>query len=202
MKKQFDLSLWLKDKSRKVVTRDGREVEILKTNRKDGIHPIIFTILDPNGIEQVHFCNKVGICTTLPSPNKFDLFFADNEEELTEFESALMQFAHDSFDSLLDVTKGDALSKWKDKLLDLTKKEIGKEDWKTPLRAYKNGYKQGKQDALKYLPKWKKATEHLRGEGFIHYDKLNMAPQYADTNVEGGEYYLTLDDLKTLPKEE
>lgn len=69
---QFSLEKYLVNPSRKVVTRDGREVEILKTNRKDGIHPIIFTILDQNGVEQVHFCNEVGICTTLPGPNKFD----------------------------------------------------------------------------------------------------------------------------------
>jgi len=35
MKQKFDLSLWLKDKSRKVVTRDGRSVRIVCWDKLD-----------------------------------------------------------------------------------------------------------------------------------------------------------------------
>lgn len=41
MKQQFDLSIWLKDKSRKVVTREGKDVEIIYTNSPVPHHPIV-----------------------------------------------------------------------------------------------------------------------------------------------------------------
>ena len=47
-------------------------------------------------------------------------------------------------------------------------------------------YKNGKQDALKDLPKWKKIT-----------DETNLS-----LTLSNGEYYIPLEDLKTLPKEE
>lgn len=43
MRKQFDLSLWLQDKSRKVVTRDGNPVRIVCWDLKS-CKPIIAAI--------------------------------------------------------------------------------------------------------------------------------------------------------------
>lgn len=104
------------------------------------------------------------------------------KEELTEFEKELINlvFKYKYWDSSKDKVK-QGIKKDSKLLLDLARKEI-----------------------LKDFPKWKKATEHLRGEGFIHYDNHShrMTAEYAYTNVEGGEYYLSIDDLKTLPKEE
>ena len=63
-------------------------------------------------------------------------------------------------------------------------------------------YSMGKQDALKDLPKWKKAAEHKDfeiNEACILND--DIYPIIA-TSVNIGEYYLELDELKNLPLEE
>ena len=91
---QFNLDTWLQNKSRRVVTRDGRTVEILKWTRKDRVHPIIFTVIDSNGTEQAHYCNADGICMTRTRPNDLDLFFSD-DDDLTDFESKLYSMISD-----------------------------------------------------------------------------------------------------------
>lgn len=91
---RFNLDTWLQNKSRKVVTRDGRTVEILKWTRKDNVHPIIFTVIDSNGTEQAHYCNTDGICTTRTRPNDLDLFFSE-DDDLTDFESKLYSMISD-----------------------------------------------------------------------------------------------------------
>lgn len=218
---QFSLEKWLKNKSRKVVTRDGREVEILKTNRKDGIHPIIFTILDQNGVEQVHFCNKVGICTTLPSPNKFDLFFAD-EEELTEFEKELQIIISEASHWTSDDGSISTYCQFGDKeikkisgqLLDLARKELeanyytkvidDRMVFKSELheQSLQTAYDMGKQDVLKDLPKWKNV---LNDKDFYLHEKLE---DYfvKDTLHPNGcvkeRWVLKKSDLDKLPKEE
>lgn len=200
---QFDLSLWLKDKSSKVKTRRGNPVRIICTDRKHGEDdlPIVF-LEESNGGEFLLSCRADGTCDNYDTP--YDLFFAD--EELTEFEKEfemmMVSFSNGNLGS--DVIKEmpkQKLHNYACRLLDLARKELI-EELSDDNFAIDFALNKGKQDALKDLPKWKKATEHLRGEGFIHYDKHNMTPQYADTNVEGGEYYLNIDDLKTLPKEE
>ena len=46
--KQFSLEEYLKKPSRKVVTRDGRKVRIICTDREDSIYPIVALIQDNN----------------------------------------------------------------------------------------------------------------------------------------------------------
>ena len=74
--------------------------------------------------------------------------------------------------------------------------------WKMScLRGINKAYKQGKQDALKDFPKWKKATEYKEfeiNEACILDD--DIYPIIA-TNVNIGEYYIELDELKNLPLE-
>ena len=63
-----------------------------------------------------------------------------------------------------------------------------------------DGYEQGKQDALKDLPKWKKSYETKGFEVHVCVIDEDMDP-FLDTVVNEGEYYIELSDLKTLPKE-
>lgn len=157
---QFNLDTWLQDKSRKVVTKDGREVEIIHTNSPVPHHPI------------VGFIDKSIYTWTIDGkliygkeePDKNDLFFADEKEELTEFEKELEKFrAH------ILATSGEKYDKNGEcvikniskKLLDLARKEI-----------------------LKDLPKWKKDNNYLssltyqldnRGDGNIFLCKKGYA---------------------------
>lgn len=75
--KQFDLSIWLKDRSRKVVTRNGRLVEILKVDAK-GNHPII-GVYPFSDTEDMESSWRIDGKKIENGESSFDLFFADEE---------------------------------------------------------------------------------------------------------------------------
>lgn len=210
---RFNLSLWLLDKNRRIVTGDGREVRIVCWDA-DSIKPIIALVKNKfaNGNTIVQY-TKYG--TVLPDEyTDNDLFFAE-EKKLTEFEEAMVSFAYIMFDHLLDKTKEVDIKEWKEKFLDLARKEIEDEadeslfgmfgdvrryaDNDPRLNSVKQGYYLGKRDALKDLPKWKKATEYKK-LGYclcvIHEHVLSFKSELFK-----GDYYIELEDLKKLPKE-
>lgn len=78
--KQFNLEEWLQDKSRKIVTRDGREVEILKTDFR-GYKQIIGVVKNrDNKDDEVDQWDKEGNFRGIFGESKYDLFFADEEK--------------------------------------------------------------------------------------------------------------------------
>lgn len=85
---QFSLEKWLKNSSRKVVTRDGREVEILKTDFR-GYKQIVGVIKNSDKDDEVEQWDRQGSFRGLFGESKCDLFFADKEDELTKFEKEL-----------------------------------------------------------------------------------------------------------------
>lgn len=194
---QFSLDKWLQDKSRKVVTREGKDVEIIHTNSPVTHHPI------------VGFIDKSIYTWTIDGKliygkkeqDKNDLFFADEEEELTEFEKELKAM-------IQDVERGyfidESFDFWKNRLLDLAKKELEKEDWRKPLRLYKNGYEQGKRDALKDLPKWKKFGCGIAGNPDIDVFLIrnDNGTYYTSKVLSSCCTYIELNELDKLPKEE
>ena len=78
--KAFSLEEYLKDPSRKVVTRDGRNVRIICTDRV-GIFPIIGLISSDSiaDFEEIVWYTKEGVCNT-STENRHDLFFAEKQE--------------------------------------------------------------------------------------------------------------------------
>lgn len=79
--KQFNLEEYLKNPERKVVTRDGRDVRVLCTDRK-GATPIIALVNNglPDGKEYCYsFCPDGK--TYEKYKNKIDLFFAPTKHE-------------------------------------------------------------------------------------------------------------------------
>ena len=79
--KQFDLKEYLANPSRKVVTRDGRNVRILCTDREDLDFPIITLIKKKlGGGEVIYAHTKDGLyCNTCSTIH--DLFFAPEKHE-------------------------------------------------------------------------------------------------------------------------
>ena len=78
--KQFNLKEYLKDPNKKVVTRDGRNVRIICTDRQGGDRPILILCFESDGIERCFSCFPNGrryvdidSCT--------DLFFAPEKHE-------------------------------------------------------------------------------------------------------------------------
>ena len=74
--KAFNLKEYLENSERKVVTRDGRPVRIIYTDRKGlYVKPIVALITLPNGDEVIKTFWDNGI-ETAGSEDKNDLFFA------------------------------------------------------------------------------------------------------------------------------
>ena len=79
--KQFDLKEYLADPSRKVVTRNGRNVRIICTDKKGFDYPIVALIENKlEGFEGVLYYTKDGEYTANGSSDK-DLFFAPEKHE-------------------------------------------------------------------------------------------------------------------------
>ena len=77
---QFSLEKYLANPSRKVVTRDGKSVRIICTDRKDLNFPIV-TLIEKDSVGEVIYAHtKDGIyCNTCPTT--YDLFFAPEKHE-------------------------------------------------------------------------------------------------------------------------
>lgn len=198
---QFNLETWLQDKSRKVVTRDGRVVRIVFTEAQDDNYPILALVQRKTETqkEQPHLFSTHGVYE-VGRESCLDLFFADEKKALTEFEKAIRNILVRYISNIDDFPE--TIIREAKSLLDLARKELEKEyrivdkddsNWE-------DGYKQCKRDALKDLPKWKKATEHKEFDKHVCVMDHYMFP-FLDTVVDEGDYYIELSDLKNLPRE-
>ena len=78
--KQFSLEEYLKNPSKKVVTRDGKSVRIRCTDRKDAVYPIV-ALIDSNGKEEILSYTKNGYFYYDGRKDANDLFFAPEKHE-------------------------------------------------------------------------------------------------------------------------
>ena len=80
--KQFNLDEYLANPSKKVVTRDGRNVRICCTDRKSEEQPIVALIASlTEDSENVGTYRKDGIWSTFGCASELDLFFAPEKHE-------------------------------------------------------------------------------------------------------------------------
>ena len=80
--KQFNLDKYLKNPNRKVITRDGRNVRIVCTDRRGlNVKPIAALITIPNGDEIIKTYWENGVETQGYKNNPNDLFFAPEKKE-------------------------------------------------------------------------------------------------------------------------
>ena len=78
--KQFNLKEYLKDPNKKVVTRDGRNVRIICTDRQGGDRPILILYFGSDGIERCFSCFPNGR-RYVDIDSCMDLFFASEKHE-------------------------------------------------------------------------------------------------------------------------
>ena len=78
--KQFDLKEYLKDSNKKVVTRDGKNVRIICTDRQGGDRPILILCFESDGIERCFSCFPNGR-RYVNIDSCLDLFFAPEKKE-------------------------------------------------------------------------------------------------------------------------
>ena len=77
---RFSLSKYLKNPSRKVVTRDGKNVRILCTDRKLDSKEVVGLTTNNDGTEGLLSWSKQGKSLSL-NDSSFDLFFASEKHE-------------------------------------------------------------------------------------------------------------------------
>ena len=80
--KQFDLKEYLKDPNKKVVTRDGRNVRIICTDRKGSKYLVIALCTMSNGRENLYSYLPNGrMHLNADADSYMDLFFAPEKKE-------------------------------------------------------------------------------------------------------------------------
>ena len=191
MRKQFNLQDWLADKSQQIETGECCPVRIVDCDvkpSKDAPRTILALVEQPTGEEQPTLYYSDGRLN-MSGPSVKDLFIVTPEPELTEFEQALKSGTNIYVEQDRHMEDWDAKEDAKE-LLELARKEIevdgkwyhdayraGYEKAKeeiSPLTAYDVGYDTGKRDgkaeALKDLPRWKKETDF--GRHFVAFGKV------------------------------
>ena len=136
---QFNLEKYLENPNRKITTRYGdREVRIICTDRK-GKRPIVALMVDmDDGSEYITSHSINGwIDDEEKYPDKRDLFFADEEEELSEFEKELVNLVSGWCDSHTE-TPEEYVNKHSQKLLNLARKEMMKDAMESVSCTYSN----------------------------------------------------------------
>lgn len=131
-----------------------------------------------NGCVSDNMSDSVNIYLKAASKKLLDLARKELEKDIehsaVEFAKSYMEDVNPSFEK---VKESEELWKWK----------------MSCLKGVNKAYTNGKQDALKDIPKWKKVDSN---PAKFQYN-LQGTRLYKD-----GEYYIELSDLETLPKEE
>ena len=79
--KQFSLKEYLEHPDRKVVTRDGRPVRIICTDKRYTGYPIVALVEEPKGRESIESYAEDGRYNLFTPENVKDLFFAPKKHE-------------------------------------------------------------------------------------------------------------------------
>ncbi len=165
------------------------------------------TIVIPFGAKDSEFISGTYTipegCKARIEGNKVIIEKIKREDELTEFEKEVKDLMKSCCNEIGEADITNELAKEvASNLLDLARKELQPEFEAELDKAYKTAdnvqYQKGKQDTLKDLPKWKKATENKEFDKHV----LLFEDEVLTTQIFKGEYYIEADVLKKLPKEE
>lgn len=199
----FSLEEYLAHPEKKVVTRSGEPVRIVCTDRIGNT----MVVLVGKDEDVLTYCTNgtTGQAMKLPS----DLFFAGEEPELSEFEYGMLRYLQEAANKKDDAEIKKATRKYSKELLDLARKELEPETLERLEAAYKNqddvvyenGKRDGKAEALKDLPRWRKCADctpkpKWSNEWIFSIDSENVTRESAIVHK---GYFLPLDGLEKLP---
>lgn len=202
MRIQFDVKYrpQIESGEYKVKTKGGESVHILSFEAL-GPYPICYQVGNGMDIDfpprpDVYFAHNNGECSYPPN----SLFIITPEEELTDFENAFGR-------AMMEVPEPEEKEEWyqflKEKaaeLLSLAREQLKpdinfmlEDNYKT---AYKEGYDEGRVDALKDLPRWKKVG--------LNTGQTTLVIGYTndEDKLYRNGYVISLTDLEKLPKED
>lgn len=185
MKIPFTLDAWLKDKSQKVETRDGRLVHniwrVKKPTYTNNRKAEVCALIDGEEDALVFFEGGRYLPTTKDTDSPFDLFIITPEPELSEFEKAV---GLEIFDEPFEERHIKVIKEESAKLLVLASDQFIKDGYVIEKKVFKDavgkvapevmkevsdkvdmeealrlGYEKGRADALKDLPTWRTIEE-------------------------------------------
>lgn len=174
----------------KVETRDGRAARVICWDRKYNNYPII-ALFEEYGEECLISYTKNGQLL-IGKSNVSDLVIVTPEPEMSEWELAIAKYRPptDSKETIQRIAA---------ELLDIARKQLQPEIDAMLEDAYNTAdevqYKKGLEEALKNLPRWKKAAQ-----AFGNY---TVAPtETGDYCLLIDGYFIMLSDLAKLPKDD
>ena len=177
----------------KVKTRFGEPVEIVKWDCR-GEYPILACIFDGDTDDSAFFSNDgKGM-----SGSEDVLYIITSEPELTEFEKAVKNMMSPYVKMPDEIHKENAAH-----LLELARKELESEfDGKAMLhvskKTYECGKRDGKAEALKDLPRWRKIG---RGHNYSLDTEFLINGRYLEmTDYLNDVYEVALSELEKLPE--
>ena len=188
----------------KVVTENDLPVKIVHWNANKDF-PILGLITLEDGNVEPRLWSEEGKRQFYMTDNFRWLYLLVEEPELTEFENTLvielMKFGVLTTDTdLIAYTSKSLLDAARKQIMDEWSKGVGDVQDRSG-KAYNDGYNEGIihgiNRAKNDMPRWKKLQCGYVAavcDGNLHFGVINT--------VELDGYYLTLDDLKKLPKEE
>lgn len=187
---RFNLEIWLEDKSRKVIDDDGFPVEIIKLDANEKC-PVVY--LNHNGIAY-----NVSVDGMYDSDPNHGLFFADEEEELTELQKTLEEDC-DCYVNLYNDGKTreelrEWIKGWCHRIIDLVRKELEKEnsEFKPKFTYNEKDYSKLANKLIEFRNNTPLCSVSYRdGEGrkiILHYEKeiLDLVRKELEKSIEDG----------------
>lgn len=189
----FTLKAWLKDKSQKVETRDGRPARIICTDAKADDGACIIALIQGYGGEEAYqfFPDGRAFSSKSSIEDCADLFIVTTEPELSEWELAIAKYRPptDSKETIQRIAA---------ELLALARKQLQPEIDAEIEKAYENAdevqYRKGREEALKDIPRWKKCNPNT-----IYSTKCNLIVNGIGRYIILDGYMIDVDRLKKLP---
>lgn len=212
----FTLEAWLKDKSQKVETRDGRSARLICTDAKaDDGACVIALITDDGGEEAYQFFPDGKACSSKSSiEDCADLFIVTPEPELTDYEQSVRVCVVDNLTIHIKDGNGREMSctvfiddktakKMAAELLELARKQIELEIidqvehdyWRLSAALQSQAKADGKAEVLKEFEEKYKQSWFNEGKIADRFEGLTEDEKYQQGVHDGKE-----EALKDLPR--
>ena len=187
--KQFNLEEYKKNPSHKVVTRDGRPVRIICTDKKARSGNIVGLVGEDEPLIYVWNNDGKHIVSGIPDN---DLFFADEEDDLTEFEKSILVFIDKAKQGVLNPKNDEDVKGCAKSILNLACKQLKQET----IEALRTEYEKGRADVLQEFPKTEDTKAFQEGvkEG-RRLERQEFDSELGEAYNQGRE-----DVLKELPR--
>lgn len=189
MKIPFTLDAWLKDKSQKVETKDGRPSRILCWDRR-GERTLVVLVQQPLGYDDVLFYYESGLADGFGRESDEDLFLITPEPEMTKFEKAVDAIYESCGVKELQVKKKAS------ELLSVAKQQLLQSGELLTQEHHEKLMETLREECKKDSPRWKPAARAYDGDRLPRIDwSLNRLV----ARFEEGIFYLDIRELYKLP---